>query len=126
MDQNYTVEIPNVQSRIIASAEIKDNMLVLIMDDGCRIEIEDEPQCCEMRYMHTDDNIDQMAGETLVEIRVQSVGYESDDEDDNGNYHEMGFMHVVTNLMTYTLETHNLHNGYYGGFWVYATAYPPL
>ena len=87
--------------------------LVFTFTDGTQLMIFDEGQsCCESRYMTTDDDLAGFVGSTLLEAEV------ADAPNIIGGYgdHEVQFLHVKTSRGTFTVETHNEHNGYYGGF----------
>lgn len=117
-----------VISHIIESAVIDpdgncgNGSFVLRLASGFKIVIVDAGQsCCEHRHLHTSDVVSSLVGETLVSIRVDSVGC----IDDSGEDHEVAFLKVSTNRDSITLETHVEHNGYYGGFCLRATVYDP-
>lgn len=117
-----------VISHIIESAVIDpdgncgNGSFVLRLASGFKIVIVDAGQsCCEHRHLHTSDVVSSLVGETLVSIRVDSVGC----IDDAGEDHEVAFLKVSTNRDSITLETHVEHNGYYGGFCLRATVYDP-
>lgn len=74
---------------------------------------DDARSCCENRYMHTDEDLQSFIGAQLVGAETRDA---PDREDEHGEYHEVQFLLVHTDLGTFTLETHNEHNGYYGGF----------
>ncbi len=73
--------------------------------------------CCEHRYMHSDDDIQSFVGGTLIDAEIREV---PNREDGYGDVHEVQFLIVTTSKGAFTIETHNEHNGYYGGFWVVA------
>jgi hypothetical protein len=70
--------------------------------------------CCERRYLHTDDDLGSMVGETLTQIYVLDAAIK--EEVGSDAEHEVQFVHIVTNRQHVVVETHNEHNGYYGGF----------
>jgi hypothetical protein len=115
-----------VSTHVIESAVIDpdgnagNGSLILGLASGFKIVIVDTAQsCCEHRYLHSSDDVGSLVGESLVSIRVDSV----DCIDDSGDEHEVVFLKVSTNRDSITLETHNEHNGYYGGFCIRATVY---
>jgi hypothetical protein len=71
--------------------------------------------CCEERYLHTDDNLDDFIDATLVDGEVKEG---PTTQDEYGDPHEVAFLTITTSKGAFTIETHNIHNGYYGGFWV--------
>lgn len=115
-----------VTSHVIESAVIDpdrnggNGSFIIGLASGYKIVIEDAGQdCCESRYLHSSDDVSSLVGEALVSIRVDSVGC----VDASGEDHEVVFLKVSTNKDSITLETHNEHNGYYGGFSIRATVY---
>jgi len=94
----------------------EDN-LTLRFDDGSGIRLYDDGQsCCEHRYMTTDDDLQAFVGAKFVEAATQSAA----NQPDEWGEHEVAFLVVTTSLGAFTIETHNEHNGYYGGFWLVA------
>ncbi|MCK9597658.1 MAG: hypothetical protein M0R06_01380 [Sphaerochaeta sp.] len=85
--------------------------------DGTKIRVWDDGQdCCEHRYMTSDDELPYFVGATLMKIEVaDGPTVETDYE-----FHEIQFLIITTSKGSFTLETHNEHNGYYGGFAVEA------
>lgn len=94
-----------------------ENNLVFRFDDGSGIRIYDDGQsCCEHRYMTTDDNLQAFVGTKFVEAAVQAAA----NRPNEWGEHEVAFLIIMTSLGAFTVETHNEHNGYYGGFWLVA------
>ena len=103
----------------IASANKEIAALVLVdgllftFSDGTQMMISDEGQsCCEYRYMTTDDDLSYYVGATLLDTEILDA---PDIEAEYGD-HEVQFLRVATSRGVFTMETHNEHNGYYGGF----------
>lgn len=91
----------------------EQNHLNIYFTDGAAFQLEDLGQsCCEARYMTFDDDINLLNGEILKEIRVDYTNNTSDEYDE----HEMAFISIKTNRDSLVFTTHNIHNGYYGGF----------
>lgn len=91
--------------------------LLFIFSDSTAMKVWDGGQsCCEHRYMHTDDKLADFVGATLMSIEVRDA---PNVEDEYGD-HEVQFLVVTTSKGAFTIETHNEHNGYYGGFWIEA------
>jgi len=89
------------------------NILLFTFTSGLQVALWDDGQsCCEERYIHTDDDLDQFIGSIFRSIELRGVP----DTDDENGIHEMQFVHINTSVGTLVLETHNIHNGYYGGF----------
>jgi hypothetical protein len=98
-----------------------NDVLRIAFDDGSTLHIWDAGQdCCEARYMSTDDDLSSLIGGHLVDVDVRDgdVGTYGDDS------HETAFVKVITDQATITLVTHNEHNGYYGGFGLAAQVLP--
>ena len=95
------------------------NKLRFAFSDGTGMKVWDDGQsCCEDRYMHTDDNLAYFTGAEFVGAAIHQA---PDVPDENGT-HEVQFLFVTTSKGVFTVETHNVHNGYYSGFLVRATA----
>lgn len=92
-----------------------DDKLYLTFGDGQRIAIWDNgQQCCEIRYITTDDDMQSLVGHRLVSITTKPV--QELPADDGGVYHEIEFLEIATDAGFVTLVSHNKHNGYYAGF----------
>ena len=92
--------------------------LLFTFTDSTAMKVWDGGQsCCEHRYMHTDDVLSDFVGATLMDIEVRDA---PNVEDEYGDVHEVQFLVVTTSKGAFTVETHNEHNGYYGGFWIEA------
>jgi hypothetical protein len=97
----------------IYKVDLVSDMLRFEMVDGYKFSISDEGQsCCEHRYMTTDDVLDQYVGATLLGFEIRPAP----DVYNNYGCHEVQFLVISTSLGNITAETHNEHNGYYGGF----------
>jgi hypothetical protein len=98
---------------VIESVTLDDDRLTFAFVGGRRLIIYDDgQQCCENRYMDTDDDLTGHEGGHIVEIEVAAVAHADDDDYD----HEVQFLKVQTTKGSITCCTHNEHNGYYGGF----------
>ena len=92
-----------------------DGRLRFEFNDGSKLTLSDGGRlCCEERYMHTDDDLDYYSGATLTGFNSRATEETVEDYE----AHEVGFVLVNTNKGTFTVETHNRHNGNYGGFWM--------
>ena len=97
-----------------------DGALEFSFDSGYRMNLHDDGRsCCEHRYMTCDDDLSVHVGATLLDADVLPAPPVSEDEA-HGDCHEVAFLVVTTSAGKITAETHNEHNGYYGGFWVVA------
>jgi len=89
-----------------------EEALIFTFTDGVKMALWDDARsCCESRYLHTDDDLSSVVGAELVLLDVRDGGVK-DDEDGS---HEWAFLHIITDKATVVVETHNEHNGYYGG-----------
>lgn len=95
-----------------------EDRLMFSFTDGTGLLLWDGGQsCCELRYLHTDDKVGDFVGAELMKIELRDG---PTTEDEYGEPHDVQFVLVTTSLGVFTLETHNEHNGYYGGFWIEA------
>jgi len=109
----------------IAALEIRDgegwgatNALYITFTDGNAIKLYDDGQsCCESRYMHTDDKLDDFVGATLLDAEVRDGGEEPAEY---GDVKESQFLVITTSIGQFTVVNYNEHNGYYGGFAIVA------
>lgn len=105
----------SAQGKETSSISLVDDELRISFTDGTGIVIWDDGQsCCEHRYMTTDDDLRAFVGATLTSIELR----DAPSKEDEWGEHEVQFLLVNTSLGTFTMETHNEHNGYYGGFLV--------
>lgn len=96
------------------------NYLRFELEDGSQLSLYDAGQsCCESRYMRTDDNLDEYAGDVLLDFELKD-GTPSNEDDSYGE-HEIQFLDVKTNNGVFQMANHNEHNGYYGGFSIQAS-----
>ena len=82
------------------------NSKMKIYDDG--------QSCCEWRYMRTDDDLPYYVGATFHGVEIKNAP----DMEDEYEVHEVQFLEIITSKGSFTISTHNEHNGYYGGFWI--------
>ena len=95
-----------------------DGGLVIDFVDGTGIVLFDDGRsCCESRYVHTDDDLAAFAGAVFNGCEIREAPNLTDDD---SGVHEVQFLLVHTSLGVVTIETHNEHNGYYGGFYLRA------
>jgi hypothetical protein len=93
-----------------------DGGLVIDFIDGTGIVLFDDGRsCCEKRYAHTDDDLTAFAGAVFRGCEIREAPNLVDEDSD---VHEVQFLLVHTSLGAVTIETHNEHNGYYGGFYL--------
>jgi len=111
-----------VLNKIITSLSIVDEeTLCMGFEDGSSVTLRDNAQlCCEQRFMRTDGDLADCIGAILLGIEVRNAPTEST-KDANGNEvdaHEVQFLTIITYNGTFTVSNHNIHNGYYGGFFL--------
>lgn len=114
MDPNMLRDVKWVLGRTVKAAEIKNNALILRFVDGSGVRIfDDGQQCCELRYLHTDDDVSSLVGAKVLDI-CEKDGTNVDEE--GGDVHETTFIEIQTNKGFVLLVNHNEHNGCYSGF----------
>jgi len=125
MNYGNILLIDSPVGKVIASIKIDEDAnhgkgeLQIGFTDGTKLYVHDDrQQCCEYRYLHTDDDLTYYIGATLIKLRIAEVT--SVKQEDYAYEHDVQFLHIVTSKGTFTLETHNEHNGYYGGFSIVA------
>ena len=100
--------------KTVASLALNSNALSLVCGDGTKATIADQGhQCCERRYMRTDDDLSDLVG---AELRSAEIRDTVDLDDPDGESHQVQFLVLQTSKGDLTLANHNEHNGYYGGF----------
>jgi hypothetical protein len=93
-----------------------DEGYAILFKDGSRLCIWDGGQdCCESRYMTCDDDLTGHQGGQIVSINSDAGG-DQPAEEDHWGCHEVRFVKVQTTKGSFTICSHNEHNGYYGGF----------
>lgn len=98
--------------KTIKSLSSNDDLVLKFTDDtGIKI-FDDGQSCCENRYMHTDDDIQYYVGSKFLGCELRDAPNEPDEYGE----HEVQFLLVNTDKGTFTMASHNEHNGYYGGF----------
>ena len=103
-----------VRGPVIKDVEIDEDSITLHFSAG-KLTLSDCGQnCCENRYMSTDDDVRSLIGQRFVCWEVKDGPGESDEYD----VHETQFLEIQTEGGFVTLVNHNEHNGYYGGFTV--------
>ena len=94
----------------------EDDALHLRFADGTGLRFRDEGQnCCEHRYMRTDDDLSHFVGATFTGAELKPVTTVPT-ESEWGSEHEVQFLEIHTDRGSFTMASHNEHNGYYGGF----------
>lgn len=106
--------------RSIASvALVHNHRLRIEFADGDVLYLWDDYQhCCEDRYMTCEDDLAAVAGGTILGMEVSDGPSEAIE---NGrSYHDCQFLRIRTTEGPIVVATHNIHNGYYGGFYLRA------
>jgi len=102
--------------KTISNVALIDDKLKFVFTDSTKIVLYDAGQsCCENRYMTTDDDLSYFKDCTFDSVELRDAPNIPDSEE-----HEVQFLLVTTSKGVFTMETHNEHNGYYGGFLVVA------
>lgn len=111
----HPVDTSLILNRTITGISMDDKTVRLDFDTGKRLEISDKGQtCCESRYLTTDDDLEYHVGAVFLGAEVAD-GSCTDYEYET---HEIQFLNLKTSRGVVTIETHNEHNGYYGGFFI--------
>ncbi len=98
----------------IAALDIDEKRLLFTFTDGTAMKLYDDGQsCCEYRYMHTDDQLEDFVG---AEFREAEVRDGPEIVDDYSDVKESQFLVITTSTGQFTVVNYNEHNGYYGGF----------
>lgn len=89
--------------------------LQFVFENGATLVLSDRgPDCCNSVYMTCSDDLSQIVGDRMVGVTIEDAPDISGGED---AYHEVQFLHVrFASGAVVVCETHNEHNGYYGGF----------
>jgi hypothetical protein len=83
--------------------------LEITFDCGTKIVILDSGQeCCEKRYISTDDDVSEMVNQTLKSIKVKNYTTSTDKDDKT---HEIVFIEIQGNKSSIILRTHNENYG---------------
>lgn len=105
------------KDKTITKLSIDEDYLMFCFSDNSKMRMFDDGQsCCESRYINTDDNLNDFVGSKFIEAGIKAA---PEIECEYGT-HEVQFLVIKTSIGEFTLETHNEHNGYYGGFWMVA------
>lgn len=98
-------------STVVLTTE--DKIHFVFTDDTKMTLYDNGQQCCELRYITTDDDLSTFSGSVLLGIVMKS--YNSLDLNAYTT-NEIQFLEVSTNNGCITFAAHNDHNGYYSGF----------
>ena len=113
-DKTKKMWTEELQDQVLESIELDDLDALRFKVNGSTYYLYDDGQCCcENRYMTCHDDLTSFTGGTLLGVRV-AEGPSSEGE--WGDCHEVQFLRLYTSKGVIVCETHNEHNGYYGGF----------
>ena len=100
----------------ITEVQFDEDTIILKFEDGSGFRIVDNGQsCCENRYMRTDDKPKDLIGSRLKEVRLADS---RSTKDNYGDVHEIQFLIIKAGYEEISFSSHNVHNGYYGGFYI--------
>jgi len=98
--------------KTIADVELWERKLIVRFDDGDSFELIDKPQeCCEERFLRTDDDLLSLIGCKLLGVHCKSaeIRYR------HGSVEEVNFIELETDRGFAAIACYNIHNGFYGG-----------
>lgn len=111
-----------VKGKVIEEVKVDDNEIIIIFRDSLRLHLWDgEQQCCEFRYLSTDDNLSAHKGAEIISVELEESGEYSERPEYSSRCNTIEeddpmFLKILTTAGLITVCTHNIHNGYYGGF----------
>jgi hypothetical protein len=95
--------------KTIKEVKIVDNSLLFTFDRGYRMRIYDCGQnCCEIRYMTTDDDLSYFAGAKLLGAELK----DAPNVPHEWGVHEVQFLEIKTDKGVFAVANHNEHNGF--------------
>ena len=101
----------------IISAELLPEALRIQLDNGKTLSFSDEGQsCCEHRFMKTDDDLPSFIGAILYNVYVSFAESFAESIELINDVEEIAFLRITTSSGVITVNSHNIHNGFYGGF----------
>jgi hypothetical protein len=122
MTTDYEVLGADMIGKTITALTLDEHdALCFVFDDGKKMRVRDEGhECCEDRYMRTDDALDDYLGAKFIGMVIKDAPDQYEESDPYGEpvVHEVQFLEVRTDRGVLTMASHNEHNGYYGGFWI--------
>ena len=107
-----------VAGRVIRSITLLDDSLTFRFDNARLILSDRRPDCCEYRYLRTDDDLHQFIGASIIDMGVSETPQEEIIEprrNVENPYHTAQFLRVLTTQGVLVISVHNDHNGYYEG-----------
>lgn len=119
MDENGETSPDMAIGRVIETVRKTNSEVVLHFADHSTLTMKDTAQnCCEARWITCDDDLQSFTGDKFLGWETAYAPsdrgpIESADSDDR---HDIMFLRIKTSGGIIVCETHNRHNGYYGGF----------
>lgn len=109
--------------KVIEKVTLDDDRIRLYFTDKTGLELWDSCQnCCEVRHTSTDDEMDMIVGQTLVNVEIaegpSTISLYGED-------HDTQFLRIKTDKDVMTFVNHNEHNGHCGGFTISARLMEP-
>lgn len=101
-------------TEVYISPSLDTESLVIKFDDDTLLRLTDDGQsCCESRYMSADgEDLSYYVGAQFLGWQIKDYSY----EEEKYSVHEIEFLEISTSKGSFTISSHNEHNGYYGGF----------
>lgn len=93
-----------------------DRVIQITLEGDVVLRLRDTQSCCERRYFHVDDDLTYYHGAKLLDVVLARW---SEDERENSS-HEAVFLDLHTSRGVLSICAHNEHNGWYGGFGIWA------
>lgn len=110
-------KLPKYIGKTIINAKTDGDSLVLEFPTGKLTFFDDGQSCCEERYLSLDgDDPKDLIGHIFTGIVVKN--FTDSDNTDYDGCHEIAFVEVKCDRCSITISSHNVHNGYYGGFFL--------
>lgn len=102
--------------KTIKLIQVEPNLTIYFTDDVMLTMWDDNWQCCEKRWLHSDDNPADLVGATLMDIQME------EGVDDEGEVHivESQFIRILTDKAPFVVTAYNQHTGAYAGIVVKA------
>ena len=98
--------------KVIETVYIDGNRIIFKFTDAPNFELENPPITSELRYMHTEDNLGGFIGTKFQRIEVRTGAHEAAKE----GKHEIELITISTDKGQFTIENHNIHDGWHSGF----------
>lgn len=99
----------------IKDLSLENEELRFSFENGYEMKMLDDGQsCCESRYMRTEDDLKDFIGAKLLGARIEDAA--PPPEENDYDVHEIQMLVVETDKGNFMMSSHNVHNGYYGGF----------